>query len=132
MARPPKFQPVKSRGQWRIYIPAKYSDSGKATRLAFRTKDEAKDCARKWRERVNDHGEDELIPAVRIGKGAEVLDLDVERLARLNPPMDEVIERLELLVGDLRAEFGDACFVAGQLGGWNIEGGDVPKTDTEK
>ncbi|MDF1573207.1 MAG: sialate O-acetylesterase, partial [Bacteroidales bacterium] len=34
---------------------------------------------------------------------------------------------LQLLVGDLRSAFGDACFVAGQMGGWNAQGEDTPK-----
>jgi sialate O-acetylesterase len=34
---------------------------------------------------------------------------------------------LQLLVGDLRSEFGDAYFVAGQMGGWNAQGADTPK-----
>jgi hypothetical protein len=34
---------------------------------------------------------------------------------------------LQLLVGDLRSEFGDAYFVAGQMGGWNAQGENTPK-----
>ncbi|HKK62340.1 MAG TPA: sialate O-acetylesterase, partial [Bacteroidales bacterium] len=37
------------------------------------------------------------------------------------------MDDLKLLVGDLRSEFGNAYFVAGQMGGWNAQGEDTPK-----
>jgi sialate O-acetylesterase len=37
------------------------------------------------------------------------------------------MDDLGLLVGDLRSTFGNAYFVAGQMGGWNAQGEDTPK-----
>ena len=80
-------------------------------RVAPADRPDAVGAARRVEARADDHREDELVPAVRVGERVEVLDVDVDLLARLDVG-DRLREDVRPLLGEQR---GDVALAAGLL-----------------